>query len=63
MKDEFLATISHELRTPLTALTGYGELLADEIVGRLSAHQLDMVDRMRSMKGTTSVSPGESVRE
>ena len=48
-KGTFLATISHELRTPLTALTGYGELLADEIVGPLTAHQLDMVDRMRSV--------------
>ena len=48
-KGAFLATISHELRTPLTALTGYGELLADEILGPLSAHQLDMVDRMRSV--------------
>ncbi len=48
-KGAFLAAISHELRTPLTALTGYGELLADEIVGPLSAHQLDMVDRMRSV--------------
>ena len=48
-KGAFLATISHELRTPLTALTGYSELLADEILGPLSAHQLDMVDRMRSV--------------
>jgi signal transduction histidine kinase len=48
-KGVFLATISHELRTPLTALAGYGELLADEILGPLSAHQLDMVDRMRSV--------------
>ena len=48
-KGAFLATISHELRTPLTALAGYGELLADEILGPLSAHQLDMVDRMRSV--------------
>jgi signal transduction histidine kinase len=48
-KGAFLASISHELRTPLTALTGYGELLADEILGPLSAHQLDMVDRMRSV--------------
>ena len=48
-KGTFLTTISHELRTPLTALTGYGELLADEIVGPLTAHQLDMVDRMRSV--------------
>jgi signal transduction histidine kinase len=48
-KGVFLATISHELRTPLTALTGYGELLADEILGPLSPHQADMVDRMRSV--------------
>jgi len=48
-KGVFLATISHELRTPLTALTGYGELLADEILGPLSPHQSDMVDRMRSV--------------
>lgn len=48
-KGLFLTTISHELRTPLTALAGYGELLADEILGPLSAHQLDMVDRMRSV--------------
>jgi len=48
-KGMFLATISHELRTPLTALAGYGELLADEILGPLTPHQLDMVDRMRSV--------------
>lgn len=48
-KGVFLATISHELRTPLTALTGYGELLADGILGPLSSHQMDMVDRMRSV--------------
>ena len=48
-KGAFLTTISHELRTPLTALTGYGELLADEIFGPLSEHQLDMVDRMRTV--------------
>ena len=48
-KGVFLATISHELRTPLTALTGYGELLADGILGPLSPHQMDMVDRMRSV--------------
>ena len=48
-KGNFLATVSHELRTPLTALTGYGELLADEIVGPLSRQQLDVVERMRSV--------------
>ncbi|CAA9308741.1 MAG: hypothetical protein AVDCRST_MAG40-839 [uncultured Gemmatimonadaceae bacterium] len=48
-KGNFLATVSHELRTPLTALTGYGELLADEIVGALSRQQLDIVERMRAV--------------
>lgn len=48
-RSNFLATVSHELRTPLTALTGYGELLADQIVGPLGAGQLEMVERMRSV--------------
>jgi len=46
-KSAFLATVSHELRTPLTALTGYGELLADEILGPLTMQQADVVERMR----------------
>jgi PAS domain S-box-containing protein len=48
-KANFLASMSHELRTPLTALTGYGELLADEILGPLGKPQLEVVERMRSV--------------
>jgi signal transduction histidine kinase len=48
-KSRFLATVSHELRTPLTALAGYGELLADQVIGPLSEAQLDVLDRMRSV--------------
>jgi signal transduction histidine kinase len=48
-KNNFLATISHELRTPLTALTGYGELLADEILGPMPKQQQDVIERMRSV--------------
>jgi signal transduction histidine kinase len=48
-KSNFLATISHELRTPLTALTGYGELLADEILGPMPKPQHEVIDRMRSV--------------
>ena len=48
-KSDFMATMSHELRTPLTALTGYGELLAEEIVGPLTDQQSDVVERMRSV--------------
>ena len=48
-KGRFLATISHELRTPLTALTGYEELLVDQVIGPLSEAQLDVLERMRSV--------------
>jgi len=48
-KSRFLATVSHELRTPLTALAGYGELLADQVIGPLSDSQLDVLERMRSV--------------
>ena len=46
-KSDFLASMSHELRTPLSAMIGYSELLADEIVGPLTATQRDHVDRMK----------------
>src|SRR5206468_10477978 len=48
-KSRFLATVSHELRTPLTALSGYEELLADQVIGPLSESQLDVLERMRSV--------------
>jgi signal transduction histidine kinase len=48
-KGRFLATISHELRTPLTALTGYNELLVDEVLGQISDAQRDILERMRSV--------------
>jgi signal transduction histidine kinase len=48
-KGRFLATISHELRTPLTALTGYNELLVDEVLGAISDAQRDILERMRSV--------------
>jgi signal transduction histidine kinase len=48
-KSNFLAMVSHELRTPLTALTGYGELLADEIMGPLTSGQHEIVERVRAV--------------
>ncbi len=48
-KMRFLATMSHEFRTPLTALTGYSELLADQVIGPLSEQQLDIIERMCSV--------------
>lgn len=46
-KNDFIAVMSHELRTPLAAVTGYEELLADEILGSLNEEQHNAVDRMR----------------
>jgi signal transduction histidine kinase len=48
-KSNFLAMVSHELRTPLTALAGYGELLADEIMGPLTTGQHELVERLRAV--------------
>ena len=46
-KDEFVATVSHELRTPLAAITGYAELLEDDIaeLGEESAGFLAVLQR------------------
>jgi signal transduction histidine kinase len=48
-KGRFLATMSHELRTPLTALTGYEELLVDDVLGPLSDSQREVMQRMHSV--------------
>jgi PAS domain S-box-containing protein len=46
-KDEFVATVSHELRTPLAAITGYAELLEDDVpeLGEESAQFLAVLQR------------------
>jgi PAS domain S-box-containing protein len=46
-KDEFVATVSHELRTPLAAITGYAELLEDDVAeaGEESAEFLAVLQR------------------
>jgi signal transduction histidine kinase/PAS domain-containing protein len=54
-KGAFLTTISHELRTPLTALDGYGELLADGILGPLTEAQQDTVERMHAVTQNLAV--------
>lgn len=47
-KSIFLSSMSHELRTPLMSISGYTELLKEEIAGPLSAEQrrfLDTIER------------------
>lgn len=47
-KSQFLANVSHELRTPLTAITTYGEVLRDGLLGPLNERQQDAVQSVIS---------------
>ena len=48
VKSDFLAVMSHELRTPLNAIIGYTSLIADEIVGPVSAAQQTQLGRVKA---------------
>jgi len=39
LKSEFLANMSHELRTPLNSITGFSEVLIDEVAGPVNEAQ------------------------
>ncbi len=45
-KDEFLSVLSHELRTPINAITGFGSILDDEVLGPLSEEQHHYLKKM-----------------
>lgn len=42
-KTDFVSNVSHELRTPLTIISGYLELLDDNIEGKLGAEEANML--------------------
>jgi signal transduction histidine kinase len=46
-RTDLVSTVSHELRTPLTSVTGYLELLHDQLEDDLDADQLAMMDVIR----------------
>jgi len=46
-KNLFLRQVSHEFKTPLTALREGAELLSDEVVGKLSPEQREVVEIIR----------------
>jgi len=45
LKDEFVSSVSHELRTPLTSITGYVELMLDEVEDPQTRSHLHVVER------------------
>jgi signal transduction histidine kinase len=48
-KSDFLATMSHELRTPIGAMTGYVDLVLEEIYGPVTPDQRTHLERVKSV--------------
>jgi signal transduction histidine kinase len=46
MKSQFLSLVSHDLRGPLTGVRGFCEVLKQQVLGTLSAGQLDLLDQL-----------------
>ena len=68
LKTDFLANASYELRTPLTSISGFAELLAQEVGGPVTDQQHDYLNGILKASATLTalidsildVSPGES---
>ena len=56
VKADFVATVSHELRTPMTSISGFVELLQDDVAGSLSVNQKRFVQAIgRSSERLTAL--------
>lgn len=52
LKAEFVGTISHDLKTPVSVITGYAELIQDELSGSLNTRQRDMLHTLSEQTRT-----------
>ncbi len=46
VRRNLLANVTHELRTPLSGILGYGEILEEELTGRLTMEQHELLQRL-----------------
>jgi signal transduction histidine kinase len=46
VRRNLLSNVTHELRTPLSGILGYGEILEEELTGRLTAEQHELLQRL-----------------
>jgi signal transduction histidine kinase len=46
-KDQALATLAHDIRTPLAAISGYCEILEEELLGPINKKQRDALGKVR----------------
>ena len=46
-KDQFLTAVSHEIRTPLTAISGYAQILQEELTPHSESHQHNFLQTIR----------------
>ena len=52
LKSKFIQHVSYELRAPLTSISGFGELLSNGAIGKLSSKQNEYVDHINEASAT-----------
>lgn len=51
LKGDLISMVSHELRTPLSTISGFAELLEDNLSGPLNPEQLQYVSQIQAAEG------------
>jgi signal transduction histidine kinase len=46
IKDEFLGIMSHEFRTPLNVVSGYAQLMKEQILGEVNSRQAEVLQKI-----------------
>jgi signal transduction histidine kinase len=73
LKSSFLANVSHELRTPMTAITGYTDLLLDQVDGpindeqekslkKVATHSRQLIQLINNILDVSKMESGEKIQ-